>query len=90
MNTLQIIDLIRFHIERVEFPPLSFNNQWFRNPTNMNIPSDVVDLVSLGQNFCISKKNSKQDVTETIKNVESTVSSLNICNKTKDEIREKF
>ena len=64
-------------------------DSWFRNLSDLQIPSDVVDIVSLGPNDSVPQKISKQDVIDTIKNVESSLLSLDINSDLKNEIREK-
>ena len=64
-------------------------DSWFRNLSDLQISSDVVDIVSLGPNYSVPQKISKQDVIDTIKNVESSLLSLDINSDLKNEIREK-
>ena len=64
-------------------------DSWFRNLSDLQILSDVVDIVSLGPNYSVPQKISKQDVIDTIKNVESSLLSLDINSDLKNEIIEK-
>lgn len=54
------------------------HNNWFKNSIDSEIPIEVVQIASLDPNFIVAQKMLKQDVIETIKNLESTVSSNNI------------
>ena len=62
---------------------------WFRKLSDLQIPSEVIDIVSLGPNYSPSQKISKQDIIDTIKKVESSLLFLEINNNLKNEIREK-
>ena len=64
-------------------------DSWLRNLSHLQIPSDIVNIVSLGPNYCAPPKISKQDIIDTIKNVESSLLSLDINSDLKNEIREK-
>ena len=66
------------------------NDDWFINLTNAHIPSDIIDIVSLGPNFSITPlKISQNNVIDIIKNTELSLQKLDINYEIKDEIRQK-
>ena len=64
-------------------------DDWVKNFTETIIPNEVIDIVSLGPDHSVSYKFSKQNVIDTIKNLEPSLLSLDIQENLKNEIREK-
>ena len=82
-NKFELLSTSKYHRRKTN------KDSWFRNLFDIQIPSDVVDIVSLGPNYSAPQKISKQHVIDTIKNIESSFLSLDINSDLKNEIREK-
>ena len=76
--------------QSVELVDENYIDNCFTNLTNVEIPKEVKEIVSLGPNFCTNSLPSKQDVSETIKNVESALNVLKIEHTQKHSIRHKI
>ncbi|XP_043469746.1 uncharacterized protein LOC122503318 [Leptopilina heterotoma] len=63
---------------------------WFKNLTDIVIPSEVAEVASLGPNFCFSKDISKVDIINTVKNLEFCLSKVDIDENSKNTLRGKF
>jgi len=60
------------------------NKRWFANLSNTHIPSQVSNLLQLGEKFSLpAQYNKKQGIHEVIKDVENNIKSLHIENQTK-------
>lgn len=66
----------------------NFESGWLLNLTETTILTEVIDIVSLGFNYSILQNISKNKVIIVTKNVESTISSFDICENSKNKIRE--
>ena len=69
-------------------PTLSCKDTFVKNLSYVQLPSEVIDTVSLGSNFSVPSKISKQQIIDIVKNVETSLQLLDINNDVKNEIRE--
>ena len=52
--------------------------RWLKNLSSVQIPDDVIDIISLGSKHSVPTEISKQYVVNTITNTESSLRNLNI------------
>ena len=65
----------------------SSTNNWCKNLTDVKIPNDVLEIISLGPNFNPRGKFTKPDLVNTIKELESKFERVNFDDSVKDKFR---
>ncbi len=60
---------------------------WIKNLSNVAIPQNVIDIISLGHNFNLNSNIDRKDVITSIKNVESSIQNIDISSVVKGDIR---
>ena len=64
--------------------------QFFKNLTDVQIPDDIIDVVSLGPKFRIKKGCDKKDIVDTVKNVEFSLMNSELSPSKQSTIRQKI
>ena len=66
---------------------LSYKDTFVKNLSEVQLPSEVIDTVSLGSNFSVPSKISEQQIIDIVKNVETSLQLWDINNDVTNEIR---
>ena len=67
--------------------PVSEIDNYFQNLTEINIPQEVEEVVALGPKFCSVPKPNKENIIDTVKNVEFALKKADLPYNTQQAIR---
>ena len=70
--------------------PVSEIDNYFQNLTEITIPQEVAEVVALGSQFCSVPKPNKQNIIDTVKNVEFALKKADLPYNTQQTIRHKI